>query len=269
MKQNKKLGLALGSGGPKGLAHVGVIRELIEQGFNINYIAGTSIGAWVGAHYALFQDVDLLEEYTVGKRKEKAWALLDLTLKGGIVKGEKVRKFLRDCLNDADFRNTKIPFRAVATDIVKGKTKIFSKGKIVPAVQASMCIPALFKPVEVDGKYYVDGGLADPVPDDVVKKMGADVVLSVNLDNCLAKKGFNLDDINSVTKVSTRAFLILRHYLAKESMQYSDFILQPRMPYYEPSLWKNYFTGKIGQELVNMGRKEVKKIIPKLREALK
>ena len=269
MKKNKKLGLALGSGGPKGLVHVGVIRELVKNNIPIDYIAGTSIGAWVGAHYSLFQDVDLLEECTVGKRKEKAWALLDLTLKGGIVKGIKVSKFLKEMLNDSNFKNTKIPFRAVATNLTSGKPKVFSNGNMIQAVQASMSVPALFKPVKINNQCYVDGGLSNPVPDDVVREMGADYVLSVNLDNCITKKGFTAKNSESVTRVSARAFYILRHYLAKYTLQNSDFIIQPRMPYFEPSLWKSYFTGKMGREFVQLGEREVRKILPEIKDALK
>lgn len=269
MKYKKKLGLALGSGGPKGFVHVGVIKELVLNKIPIDFIAGTSIGAWVGAHYSLFQDVGLLEEYTLGKRKEKAWALFDPTFKGGFVKGEKVAKFLKEWLNDSKFKDTKIPFRVVATDILSGKPKVFSRGEIVPAVQGSMAIPALFKPVQIGKKYYVDGGLSNPVPDDVVHEMGADIVLSVNLDNCLNKKIFTVKNLTSMTAISRRSFDIIRHYLADYTLQDSDFVIRPAVPYFEPTLWKRYFTGKVGEDLVKLGQREARKIIPELKRALK
>jgi len=269
MSQQKKFGLALGSGGPKGLVHVGVIKELVKNDIRIDFIAGTSIGAWVGAHYALFQDVKSLEEITVGRRKEKFFALLDVTLKGGLIYGDKVRKILTGWLNDSKFSDTKIPFRCVATDLIAGKEKIFSRGLIVPAIQASMAVPSLFRPVLVDNSYYVDGGLINPVPDDVVRKMGADVVLAINLDNCQTKKGFNLKNISSISRVANRSMEILRHHLAEATLSNSDFVIRPQMKDVEISIWKDYFLGKYGPELVRIGERETRKIINDLKKALK
>jgi len=269
MKQRKKFGLALGSGGPKGLVHVGVIKELIKSGIRIDYIAGTSIGAWVGAHYSLFQDIGLLEELTVGRRLTKFAALLNPTLKGGFISGEKLQKVLGGWLHEAKFADTKIPFRCVATDLIAGKEKIFSRGPLVSAVQASMAIPSLFRPVMVDGNFYVDGGLINPVPDDVAKKMGAQVILSVNLDNCKTKHGFTLKNITSISRVGARAVDIMRHYLAEFGIRNSDFVIRPQMKDMEPSLWKEYFLGKYGPELVAIGEKETRKIINQIKKALK
>jgi len=269
MSQQKTFGLALGSGGPKGLVHVGVIKELLKNDIRIDFIAGTSIGAWVGAHYALYEDVELLEELTVGRRKEKFFALLDLTLKGGLIYGDKLHKTLKGWLNDSKFSDTKIPFRCVATNIIEGKAKVFSRGLIVPAIQASMAIPTLFRPVKIDKAYYVDGGTINPVPDDVVKNMGADVVLAVNLDNCKTKNGFNSKDITSITRVASRSFEIMRHYLAEQNIKDADFVLRPQMKDMEPSIWKEYFLGKYGPELVRIGERETRKIIKDLKNALK
>ncbi len=269
MAKRKTLGLALGSGGPKGLIHVGVIKELVKNKIPIDFIAGTSVGAWVGAHYALNQDIQLLEELTVQRRLSKLVALIDPTFKGGFVGGEKVKKLLGSWLDNKKFAETKIPFRCVATDIVSGKEKIFSQGLIVPAVQASMAIPSLFRPVQIQGKFYVDGGIIDPVPDEVVRAMGADVVLSVNLDNCKTKKGFSIKNITSITNVAGRSVEIMRHYLAEFGTVSSDFIIQPQMKDHEPLIWKDYFLGKYGPELVKTGEKETRKLISSLKSVLK
>jgi len=255
MSQKKKLGLALGSGGPKGLIHVGVIKELLKNDIRIDFTAGTSVGAWVGAHYALFQDLELLEELTVGRRKEKFFALLDLTLKGGFIYGDKLHQVLKDWLKDLKFADTKIPFSCVATDLIAGQEKVFSSGEIVPAVQASMAIPSLFRPVNIKNKFYVDGGLINPVP--------------VNLDNCKTKKGFNLKNITSITGVASRSVEIMRSYLAEATINNSDFVIRPQMKGMEPSIWKEYFLGKYGAELVRLGERETRKVIIDLKKSLR
>ena len=262
--QKKKFGLALGSGGPKGLIHIGVIKELLKQGIRIDCIAGTSVGAWVGAHYALNMDIDSLEELTVQRRLSKLAALIDPTLKGGFVSGDKLQKLLGNWLKNKRFMDTKIPFKCVATDIIAGTEKIFSQGAIVQAVQASMAVPSLFRPVKIKDRFYVDGGIIDPVPDEVVRGMGADIVLAVNLDNCKTKKGFSVKNITSITNVATRSVEIMRHYLAQFGTVSADFIIQPQMKDHEPLIWKDYFLGKFGPELVQTGERETRKIIKDL-----
>ena len=124
MTTRKKIGLALGSGGVRGLVHVGVLKVLIENNIPIDYIAGTSIGAWVGAHYALFQDIKKLEEFTVGKRQEKLLSFIDTSFSGGLVKGKKLEKLLNVWLNNSDFKDLKIPLSIVSTDLIKAEPYI-------------------------------------------------------------------------------------------------------------------------------------------------
>lgn len=257
----KTIGLALGSGGIRGLAHVGVIKTLLKHNIPIDFIAGASIGAWVGAHYALFKDIERLEEFTVNKKQEKLRILFEPSLRGGFIGGERTRKLLKDWLEDASFEETKIPLSVVATDLYKRETVVYSSAALVPAVQASMAIPGLFKPVTYHGRTLIDGGVSNPVPSDIVKQMGADIVIAVNLDRIP-------EDINTpqtglgMLAVANRTIEIMRSYLANASVHSADLVIEPRVENY--ASWTNYFRNDVGHEIVAIGEAETEKIIPRL-----
>jgi NTE family protein len=262
----KKVGLALGSGGVRGLAHIGVLKALVKNDIPIDFIAGSSIGSWVGAHYALLKDISKLEEITTGKKQEKIFSFAEISFTGGLIKGEKLEKLLNEWLHYANFDNLKIPLKIVATDLVTGEEMVFSEGSVALAVRASMAVPGFFKPVKIGDKILVDGGVLNPVPDGIVKKMGADIVISVNLDNYEDKKTSERE-YNSFKEVASRSLEIMRQYLAKDSMRDSDFIIQP--PLKEYSSWLDYFTKDKGAEIVAIGEKETEKIIPELKNRIK
>lgn len=267
-KKKKTVGLALGSGGVRGFAHIGVIEVLKENDIPIDFIAGASIGAWVGASYSLFKDLQKLKDITVGKRKEKLASLLDLGLSGGFVRGIKVKKLFVDLLDGANFSNTQIPFRAIATNLLTGKPQVFSSGPLVDAVQASMSIPGMFKPVEYKDKVLVDGGVSNPVPVDVVRQMGADIVIAINLDNYEKKTWFKKSDTASIAKVSSRSFDLMRHHLAQKSIIGADIIIEPTFKENDATIWKKYFWDGVGEEIIEAGRTETKLAIKKIKKLL-
>lgn len=264
----KKVGLALGSGGIRGLAHIGVIKKLIENNIPIDYIAGSSIGAWVGAHYALFQDIKKLEEYTLERKKEKFISFLEPTLKGGLIKGDKIEKLLNEWLQNADFKKTKIPLNIVATDLIKGETVIFKNGKLATAIRASISVPTLFKPLAWKDKLLVDAGVSNPIPDDVVRAMGADIVISVNLDNYIKNENFTEKKIKKLGGNSQRSLNIMRYHLAKYSTTNSDFVIEPYTPVVGIESFRDYFKKDITSRLVKNGEDETEKIIPKIKKCL-
>ncbi len=183
MKKQKKLGLALGSGAVRGLAHIGVIKTLLKHNIRIDYIAGSSIGACIGAHYALYQDIEKLQSDATQNKKDKLFVLLDPAGKGGLIKGERLGKLLNSWWNAAEFKDLEIPFQAVATDLATGKPIVLDKGSLSLAARASSAIPGIFTPVNFENKFLIDGAMSCPVPVEMVKKMGADIVLAVNLYN--------------------------------------------------------------------------------------
>lgn len=258
----------MGSGGIKGLAHVGAIKSLISHNIPIDYIAGTSIGAWVGAHYAVYEDIDKLETYTIGKKKEKLHSMFELTLKGGLIKGNRVQQLFEQWLGNAAFQDTRIPLKIVATELINGKEVVFSTGKIAPALRASMGVPSLFAPFEYDGMVLVDGGICNPVPADVLRKMGADIVISLNLDNYRVEGLFSRENINSISGISARSIDLLRHYLAQHCVKYSDVVIEPKNSQEELAAWKNYFTHDIGNQHIRLGEKAAEEKIDQIRKLL-
>ena len=182
MESRKKVGLALGSGGVRGLAHIGVLKALLKHNIPIDYLAGSSIGAWVAAHFSLYGDIAKTEDFTVGKKKEKFLSFLEPNMSGGLVKGEKIEMLLDEWLGGSSFSDLKIPLKIVATNIISGQKVIFTEGKLATVVRASMAVPGLFKPVIINNQSLVDGGISDPVPVDLLRESGAEIIIAVNLD---------------------------------------------------------------------------------------
>ena len=182
-KKGLKFGLALGSGSARGLAHVGVIQVLEAYDIPIDIIAGTSIGSVVGSLYAAGASIDQLEEAALSMKKSTTLFLIDPALPhSGLISGNKIVEMLNDlALEDKTFDDLKIPFEAVATDVESGAEVILTQGKVIDAVRASISIPGIFTPVKYQDYYLVDGGVVNPVPVNVVQKMGADIIFAVSL----------------------------------------------------------------------------------------
>lgn len=184
----KTLGFALGSGGSRGVAHIGFLQAMEEEGIKPDFIAGCSMGAVVGAAYARGLSVEEM------KRAVYKLRLLDLIQptkgRGGFFDTAKIRKLLARYIGDPDFSMLQIPFRCVATDMITQTLVEFSEGKVLDGVVASSCIPAVFKPVEMGEMRLIDGGVLERVPYRQVKEMGADVVVAVDVlgwRDCSAK----------------------------------------------------------------------------------
>ncbi|MGF1513554.1 MAG: patatin-like phospholipase family protein [Elainellaceae cyanobacterium] len=179
----KKVGLVLGGGGARGWAHIGVIRTLEEAGVTIDYVAGTSIGALVGAVYAVGA-LDELETYAHDVTAKNLLPLVDISFPGlGLIKGDRVYDLISRYLADKTFEEATIPLRCVATNFLLNKEVIFDSGQVLDAVRASISIPGIFVPYSREGTYFVDGGTVNPVPVDVARDMGADLVIAVNLNH--------------------------------------------------------------------------------------
>jgi len=177
-----KVGLALGGGSAKGMAHIGVLEVLEKERIPVDMIAGTSAGALVGALSACGRSAGEME----GIVREWDWKqraqMIDLSLsRGGFITGKKVTDFLKSIMGDVSFSDLKKPFACVATDIITGEEIVIDKGSVLEAVRASISLPVIFTVVKKKGRYLVDGGLVDPVPVDILKTMGADFIIAVNV----------------------------------------------------------------------------------------
>ncbi|WP_347252662.1 patatin-like phospholipase family protein, partial [Legionella sp.] len=181
-----KIAFVLGGGGAKGIAHVGVLEELSREGIHPDLIVGCSAGAIVGALYADNPDVHRLKKLLMEKKREH---LLDISLRYlpyGISKGYALQQFLTDNLEAKTFEQLKIPFVSVATSLEFGDLVLFGTGPLEPAVRASAAFPGVFHPVRINGHYFVDGGVVNITPVEVAKRLGAEFVNAIELDNQLS-----------------------------------------------------------------------------------
>jgi len=264
----KKVGLVLGSGGIRGLAHVGVLKVLLKNKIPIDYIAGCSIGAWVGVHYALYKDLARLTDCTVGMKQEKLRSFFEPTMQGGFIKGEKLETLFNEWLGNKTFADTKIPVKLVATDLVAGKQVVLDKGSLAHAARVSMAATGAFSPIIEGDRILADGGVCNPVPDDIVKAMGADIIISVNLDNFNELDRFVIKEMKElgVMNVASRSLEVMRHHLAVYSMKDSDVIIAPEVAKF--SNWKEYFWNDAGDAIVKAGEVATEKKIEKIKKLL-
>ncbi len=266
----KKIGLALGSGGVKGLAHIGVIKVLVENNIPIDYLAGSSAGALIGASFAASKDIDKIEKIVLNTNWKRAMVLVDPAFKsGGLIGGKKLEKLIKEWLGEIDFIKLKIPLAIIATDLITGREVNIIQGDIIKAILASSSVPPLFKPIEYQGYWLSDGGLSNPVPVNAVKKMGSEIVIGVNLD--AGKFNENGDDFKhtSLSKISIRALNILRHNLAKNSFQSADIIIEPNVPEIGLIGWNQFFNAEQVKKIIKAGQEAANFVLPQIKNHIK
>ncbi len=256
-----KVGIALGGGGALGMAHIGVLKALEENGINPEIITGTSIGSLIGGVYAAGVSVNNMEQEAL---KIKTTQLLDLNLinPSGILTGKSAIKIIKSVLKaEPNIEDLPLKFAAVAVDIENGEEVVLNSGSLLDAIRASISVPGVFVPHEINGRLLVDGGTLNNIPEDHVKNMGADVVLSVNL----------LSDFTPYTKPKTTvhtvafSFFIMQKKLVETKKKFAD--LRINLPL------KNYRTynfGKdISEQLIKIGYNETIKLMPKIKKIIK
>ena len=179
----KNIGLALGSGGAKGLAHIGVLKVLEEKGYNIKYIAGTSVGALIGGLYAFYKDARKVESIILEQDlKSVIRALSDIDIKRRVIKGEKAKELINSYIGEVKVEDLDIKFVAVSVNVLTGEKVVINHGLLSDAILASSSLPILFKPTELNGSLLLDGGLVEPVPVRTAREMGSRKVLAVDLN---------------------------------------------------------------------------------------
>lgn len=242
-----KIGLALGGGGARGAAHVTVLKTLEKEGIPIDYIVGTSIGSVVGGLYSAGVPLDAIESEFKNASLMKSFMTVPLWLRvvaapvmfvprlfgskayDGLYKGNKFRKFLTHSVppTEQNIENLKIKFAAVAVSLVDGKTHILDKGNLGYAMQASCAVPQLRKPVQIGDNLYCDGGVASNVPVDECRKLGADIVIAVCIDERVENQ-----DMESFRKVGSVAKRLLKFDLRdidQPRMERADLIIHPNV----------------------------------------
>jgi NTE family protein len=282
-KQHVRVGLALGGGGARGAAHVGVLKVLLEEGVPIDVIAGTSIGSVVGGLYSAgvspeelskdFQDGKLMKEFTpmpLTLRIVLAPVIFIPRLLGskpydGLYSGKKFRKYMDSLVSDSNrnIENMHIPFCAVCTNLVTGESQHISKGDVGQALQASTAVPGLRKPVEIDGKLFCDGGLINNVPVSHARELGADFVIAVDIDERM-NSNEPLASFRKVGSVSRQALKIQLHDSDHILRKDADFVIHPNTDGISLISRKS----KDGQAGVQAGIDAAKAAMPELKRKL-
>jgi NTE family protein len=265
-----KVGLVLGGGAARGLAHIGVLEVLDKEGIPVDMIAGTSAGAAVGALYAQGSEGSRISEAAAEMNWRKWTALIDLALpKNGFIRGRKIKNLLKSIIGDVEFSGLKIPLACVATDINTGAEVVIEQGSVLDGVRASISVPVIFTVVKWKGRYLVDGGLVNPVPVDVVKRMGADFTIAVNVTADVVEridrrkkgraKGIKEPNIFDVLMSS---LYITTYALVKPSLEAADIVIEPDMP--------NIGYGDFHQvqECIRRGRLAARSSIPEIKKQL-
>ncbi|WP_075981035.1 patatin-like phospholipase family protein [Bacillus massilinigeriensis] len=250
-----KIGLALGSGGARGFAHLGVIKVLVEERIPIDLISGSSMGAMIGCFYAAGLDIERLYKLSkVFKRKY----FLDFTVpKMGFIAGKRVKEFIRMFTHGKTLEQLDIPVSVIATDLLSGEKVVFNQGSISDAVRASIAIPGIFVPEKHNGRLLVDGGVVDRVPVSVVKEMGADIVIAVDVAHVKTNT-----EITSIFDVIMQSIDIMQMELVTNREIASDIMIRPRVENYSSRAFTNI------DEIIKMGEEETRKHIPKIKQLL-
>jgi NTE family protein len=218
-----RIGIALGGGFARGMAHVGILKVLLEEGIPIDYVAGTSVGAVIGAMYCSGVSVKELEELSalVRFRDFARWTVSRF----GFCSNDRMEPFLGKLLKCRTFEELQVPLAVAATDFKTGDPVVFRSGRLIDAIRASCAYPGMFLPVELDGRLLIDGLLAHPVPTQPLREMGADRVIGVYLSGHWTKSA----GPRHVFDVIGQCFSIAQDKMCSNWKAYSDVTLMPNV----------------------------------------
>ena len=288
VKEKLKVGLALGGGGARGLAHIGVLKVLEKEIIPIDLITGTSMGAIIGGVYALKKDISAIEkiaekyskisEFNIDlsfgekEKKDKPFFLKKMSdfLKRGYIlnlelrrkyinDGEGVKKIIKDLVGDKAFTDTKIPFAVVAADLVKGEKVITRRGKLFDALLASASIPGMFPPVILDKKILVDGGIVDVVPIEAAQSLGANFVIGVNVGQTIKKRV----EFDNAVEIFFRSDSITSAELRKLQLSFADVVITPKVGRFH---WSDFSKP---EQCIREGEIAAQNVISEIKEKLK
>src|SRR5215510_9518882 len=188
------IGIALGGGAARGWAHIGVLKTLVAAGLQPDIVAGTSIGAVAGACYVTGR-LHALEDFACTLTRRRIFGFLDINFAGsGLITGQRLNARLEQHLREFTIEQLERKFIAVATELGTGHEVWLNKGSLVNALQASFALPGIFRPVQINGRWLIDGALVNPIPVSVCRALGARIVIAVNLSNDVFSKGSVIHD---------------------------------------------------------------------------
>jgi len=219
-----KIAVVLGGGGSKGFAHIGVLKVLEAQKIPIHMVVGTSAGSLVGSLYASGKTAFELQGIALKMDKDN---VIDYDWKiwsGGLIKGDKLENFINANVNYTPIEKLKIPYYAVATNIATGEETVFAKGNTGMAVRASCSVPAVFHPLKIGNNTYVDGGLVSPVPVDVARRNGADIVIAVDISG-----GLKNEVPDGIMDTMKKSVAIMYSKISEYQIKNADIVIRPDM----------------------------------------
>ena len=272
-----KIGLALSGGGARGLAHIGVLKVLEQEGIPIDFLAGTSMGGVIAAAYASGLSVDYIEKEALRMgRLRNLITLLDRSLpRRGLVEGQKVQEYLTTHLGDKTFEEMKIPLSLVAVDLISGQEVVLNSGSVVDAVRATVSLPGVFAPFRLGDYLLVDGGVLNNLPADVVRHTGADVVIAVDVStgvNGLSRlleveqQGLPLTQLPLIIETLRRTVGIMEGQIMAYKLQEAnpEILIHPALD--DSITLLNGFSR--AAEIIALGEEAAREAVPRIRQAL-
>lgn len=240
-----RIGIALGAGAARGWSHIGVLKVLQDEGIHIDMIAGTSMGALVGAIYAATGSVDHLKSHTIDRfttRRLTRKGIFDYTIPfQGLLRGKKAMNLVATAINHADFMDLLIPTYLVGVDILKGEEVLFETGDVAKAVRSSLSLPAVFTPVKHQGRWMVDGGLLNPLPVNILEQKGADKIIAVCVENQRPTVS-QATRPPGIMEVISRTIAIVHGRATSGFAQKSDVVIYPDV---QGFAWDDFHKGEV------------------------
>jgi NTE family protein len=257
-----KVGLVLGGGGARGLAHIGVLKVFRQEGVPVDVVAGTSVGALIGALYAAGLPPEQIE--TLGR--DIGWdeltdlstaRVVKLVLSEQLLTTQKMERYIERYIGDKKFADLAVPFACVATDLKTGEQIVLREGSVALAARASATMPGLFRPVPFRHRLLVDGGLVDNVPTDVARLLGADVIVAVSVP-----ADFSRYNVSNVLMTLTQALYIQGETISRERLASADVVVQPAVGHVSAmELWRS-------KECIEKGESAARAALPRIRRTL-
>ncbi len=262
-----KIGLALGGGGAKGIAHIGVLRALKEYDIPVDFIAGTSAGSLVGAWYAMNGDIDSIIKTIKDIQNHDGRFLDKVIIQDGkpLLKNREIISIIDKHFGDVRIEDCKIPFIAIGTDSKNGECIRIDSGLLKDAVKASSALPMIFDPIDIKGKMVIDGGLVDPVPVDIVRDMGADFVIAVDVCNYwFDVTSFSAANLkwNNLYSLYQAMLSVLSWQISRDVLKKADVVIRP------PVLGFALLDFRKSSEIIDAGYREARAVMPGICEKL-
>jgi len=258
-----KIGLALGGGAARGLAHIGVLEVLEKEGIPIDMIAGTSAGAAIGALYAQGKHASQIKDLALNMGWKQLVSLVDLALpRSGFTEGMRIKNLLKSIIGDIEFSDLRIPLACVTTDIRSGEEVVISQGSVLEGVRASISIPVIFTAVKWQDRYLVDGGLINPVPVSTVREMGADFIIAVNVIPDIGDRTQRPQEFKApgIFHVMLQSIYIATYSLVRSSLEGADIVIEPQVTHI------GYGDFHRVRDCISQGELAAQKLIPKIKK---